>query len=141
MVVVSAGALLHDIERTKTQDITHGVVGGLILLEEGCTLKVIRVVERHVLGGFTAREASLIGLPSRSFLPETWEEKIVCVADKLGLYHWDGIDALSQWVPKVQKRVSRLQQRYGEGEPYKASMQRVVQHTKSLIWKIVESSD
>ncbi|MFX1473924.1 MAG: HDIG domain-containing metalloprotein [Promethearchaeota archaeon] len=69
--LVSIGALLHDIGRAQVHDITHGVIGGQILLEEGYSNQVVRVVERHVLGGFTTSEASLIGLPHRSFLPVT----------------------------------------------------------------------
>lgn len=141
IALVSIGAFLHDIGRAQTHDVTHGMIGGLILHKEECSGEVIRVVERHVLGGFTALEAKLVGLPHRSFLPETWEEKIVCVADKLGLYHWGGINSLSQWIPKVRNRVSKLLNRYGEDEPYKASMQRVLQYTRSLIRKIMESSD
>jgi uncharacterized protein len=131
--LVSAGALLHDIGRSETHDVTHGAVGGRILSEEGCPVTIIRVVERHVLGGFTANEASLIGLPNRSFLPVSLEERIVCVADKLGVYHWRGIDILSGWIPKIQERFSELRRRYGVVEPYLTSMQRVKEYATSII--------
>jgi uncharacterized protein len=61
--LVSIGALLHDIGRAQIHDVTHGLIGGQILLEEGYSNQLVRVVECHVLGGFTASEASLIGLP------------------------------------------------------------------------------
>lgn len=140
MALVGVGALLHDIGRAQVHDVTHGVIGGQILLKEGYSKQVIRVAERHVLGGFTAREASLIGLPRRSFLPVTWEEKIVCVADKLGRYFWGGIDVPLNWLSKVQKRCDRLRHRYGKDEPFQESMRRVEQYTRSLIQLVNESN-
>lgn len=138
--IVSAGALLHDIGRAKTHGITHGVVSGRILLKEGLPIEIIRVVERHVLGGFTASEAKLIGLPNRSFLPVTLEEKIVCVADKLGVYHWQGIDVLSDWIPKIEERFSKLKRKYGVSEPYLTSMRRVMEYT-ALLTRTISDTD
>lgn len=134
--LVSISALLHDIGRARVNDITHGFVGGQILQSEGFPIQVVRIVERHVLGGFTSAEAQLIGLPSRSFLPRTWEEKIVCVADKLGLFHWNGIVPPDKWLDEMRIRFSKLRRIYGGDEPFKSSMYRAEQYLKVLIGKI-----
>ncbi|MFW6040940.1 MAG: HD domain-containing protein [Thermoplasmatota archaeon] len=79
--LLTAGALLHDIGRTVTHDVRHGIEGGKIIREKGWDDEVARIVERHIGGGITKEEARKIGLPSRSYIPETLEEKIVCHAD------------------------------------------------------------
>lgn len=131
--LVRVGALLHDIGRARVHDITHGVVGGQILKEQGFPSSVVRIVERHVLGGFTASEAELLGLPARSFLPTSQEERIVCVADKLGHFDWDGIQEPSNWTAKLQERFAGLRKHYGGGEPFETSMRRAEQYVAALM--------
>jgi len=130
--LIRVGALLHDIGRARVHDITHGVVGGQILEEQGFPSSVIRIVERHVLGGFTASEAELVGLPRRNFLPTSQEERIVCVADKLGHSDWDGIQEPSKWSTKLQERFAGLRRHYGGGEPFETSMRRAEQYVAVL---------
>ncbi len=79
--LVTAGALLHDIGRTVTHDLEHGVEGARIVREKGWSEDLAKIVERHIGGGITKEEAEEQGLPSRSYLPETVEEKIICHAD------------------------------------------------------------
>lgn len=81
--LVEVSGLLHDVGRSRTHRIGHGVAGGEIVRKLGLPEAVARVVERHVGAGLTAEEASGFGLPRRDFVPMTWEEKIVCYADKL----------------------------------------------------------
>ena len=81
--LVEVGGILHDVGRSRTHGIGHGVVGGKIVRELGLPETIARVVERHVGAGLTAEEASGFCLPHRNFVPVTWEEKIVCYADKL----------------------------------------------------------
>ena len=133
MQLIDIGALLHDIGRAHVHDVTHGFVGGQILRKHEYPLSVILIVERHVLGGFTAIEAEKVGLPKREFVPQTWEEKIVCVADKLGVFEWDDINQPQRWLPQVNKRFDRLVQRYGVTEPFRVSMQRARQFTQELV--------
>ncbi|HHQ44911.1 MAG TPA: HD domain-containing protein [Candidatus Altiarchaeales archaeon] len=77
---VETAALLHDLGRCVTHDITHGVAGAKILEEHP---RYARVCETHIGGGITAEEAEKLGLTEIDYLPKTLEEKIVCVADKL----------------------------------------------------------
>jgi uncharacterized protein len=81
--LVEAGALLHDIGRSKTNAVDHGVVGGQIAEQEGLPEAVVRIIKRHVGGGITAEEAALFGWPRDVYVPLGLEEKIVSYADKL----------------------------------------------------------
>jgi uncharacterized protein len=81
--LIEAGALLHDIGRSKTHGVEHGVIGGQLAREIGLPEPIVRIIERHIGAGIPLHEASKIGLPERNYLPETIEEKIVSYADKL----------------------------------------------------------
>ncbi len=76
-----AGALLHDIGRTVTHGVEHGVEGGKIIREQGWDKELAHIVERHIGGGITKEEAVAQDLPARNYLPVTLEEKLVCHAD------------------------------------------------------------
>lgn len=130
--LIELGALLHDIGRTRTHDITHGYVGGQLLHQNGYPSSVVKIVERHVLGGFTPQEASLVGLPKRDFVPHSWEEIIVCVADKLGSYEWNGINQPQKWLSKMDARFAQLRERYDVSVPFQASMQRARNFARML---------
>ncbi len=80
--LVSIGALLHDIGRSRTHAIRHGVEGGMILRAMGLK-DFASFAERHVGAGIPSGEARELGLPPRNFIPRTLEEKVVCYADKL----------------------------------------------------------
>ena len=81
--LVEAGALLHDIGRSKSHAVDHGVVGAKIAELEGLPEEVVRIIKRHVGGGITAQEAEKFGWPKDVYEPVTLEEKIVSYADKL----------------------------------------------------------
>lgn len=81
--LVEAGALLHDIGRSKTNDITHGIEGVKIARACGLPLDILYIIERHIGAGIPKEEAILLGLPEKDFIPETLEEKIVAHADNL----------------------------------------------------------
>ncbi|MBO3799716.1 MAG: TIGR00295 family protein [Candidatus Brockarchaeota archaeon] len=81
--LVAAGALLHDIGRSVTHDVSHGVVGGRIIRRRQLDERLARIVERHVGGGISREEAEKLKLGFIDLIPETLEEKIVCYADKL----------------------------------------------------------
>ena len=81
--LIRKGALLHDIGRSKTHGITHAVVGVEIAKKYGYSTDVLNIIERHIGAGITESEAVKLGLPKKSYLPETLEEKIVAHADNL----------------------------------------------------------
>lgn len=97
---VISGALLHDlgIGRCHAPDIlckgsepyiAHGIIGAEMLRklakERGGDLeKYARICERHTGAGLTAADIrrQVLPLPQQDFLPETGEEKLICLADK-----------------------------------------------------------
>lgn len=81
--LVAAGALLHDVGRAVTHDVSHGVIGGQIVRRRKLDERLARIVERHVGAGISEEEAARLKLGSVNLIPETLEEKIVCYADKL----------------------------------------------------------
>lgn len=86
--IVAVGALLHDIGRTKSQGVDHGVVGARIIRDLNATSdsdleKIAKICERHVGAGITCKEAKKLGLPQGDYIPKTLEEKIVAYCDNL----------------------------------------------------------
>jgi len=114
--LVKIGALLHDIGRTQSHDINHGEVGGNLCRKLNLPEELARVVETHVMGGLKPKEAASFGLNARSFLPETIEEKVVCLADK----RVSGINKVL-----IEERFEKWFLRYGKTEFLKAQIDRV----------------
>ena len=81
--LVRQGGLLHDIGRSRTHGIEHAVAGVEIAKGLGFSAELLKVIERHIGAGITAREAVRLGLPEQDYLPLTAEEKIVSYADNL----------------------------------------------------------
>ncbi len=98
--VVAAGALLHDLGIGRCHApkigcdgpepyIVHGILGAEMLREygrrRGLDLECYaRICERHTGSGIAAAEVlrQNLPLPVRDYLPETLEEKLICLADK-----------------------------------------------------------
>jgi uncharacterized protein (TIGR00295 family) len=81
--IVELGALLHDIGRSKTNGIKHGIEGVKIAKKYGLSSKIIKIIERHIGAGISLEIAKRLGLPPKDYIPITLEEKIVCHADNL----------------------------------------------------------
>jgi len=81
--LVEAGALLHDLGRSKIHSVDHAIVGAKIAQSIGLPEPVIRIIKRHVGAGITAKEAQALGWPKDTYTPQTIEEKIVSYADKV----------------------------------------------------------
>lgn len=98
--VVRIGSMLHDIgirfchapsiHCTGSHPyLSHGVLGGELLRQYGRERNLdlecyARICERHTGSGLTEEEIrrNALPLPARDFLPETPEEKLICLADK-----------------------------------------------------------
>jgi uncharacterized protein len=82
---VEIGGLIHDIGRLKTHGLDHGIVGGKIAKELGFPEEIVKICERHVLGGLDKRDIQKF-LPEYDIdidlIPQSIEEKIICLADK-----------------------------------------------------------
>ncbi|MBR5079738.1 MAG: HDIG domain-containing protein [Victivallales bacterium] len=94
--IVENGALLHDIGIGRCHApsilcngtepyLAHGIIGAAMLRELDTSLEpYARICERHTGTGITAAEivAQSLPIPIRDYLPETPEEKLICLADK-----------------------------------------------------------
>ena len=95
--LVADGAMLHDIGIVFCDApsigcfgdepyLLHGILGAenLRAMRFDDLEKIARICERHTGSGLTAEEirASGLPLPEKDLLPETLEEKIICLADK-----------------------------------------------------------
>ncbi len=94
MKFIEEASMIHDmgIFRTNAPDIAckgeepyikHGVIGREIIENEGFPVHAL-VCERHVGIGLSKDEiiAQKLPLPHRNMLPQSIEEKIICIADK-----------------------------------------------------------
>ncbi len=81
--LVAAGAVLHDIGRSRTHGMDHGDVGGSICEDLRFSPEICRIVERHIGAGLTGKERKDLGLCAEDRIPESTEEKIVAHADNL----------------------------------------------------------
>ena len=104
MELVRVGGLLHDIGRSKTNSIEHAVIGAQILKERGFSDEIVNIVERHIGTGLSEEDSKELGLPIKSYIPQTLEEKIVSHADNLfnGVEEV-GIDfTIKKWEKKIR---------------------------------------
>jgi uncharacterized protein len=81
--LVEAGALLHDLGRSKNQTVNHALVGAEMAKSQNLPESVVKIIKRHVGGGITDKEAEKFGWPKDKYIPQTLEEKVVSYADKL----------------------------------------------------------
>lgn len=111
--LIKKGALLHDIGRSRTHDITHAIEGVKIARKYGYDEDVLNIIERHIGAGITEDEAKNLGLPVKSYVPQTLEEKIVAHADNLvsGSEEVDIDYVIEKWkrrIPDSEDNIERL---------------------------------
>ena len=124
--VLEMGAMLHDVGirlcdapgiccHGDQPYLRHGLTGAEMLREygkaHGLDLEPFaRICERHTGSGLTAREISeqRLPLPARDFLPETPEEKLICLADKF-------FSKSGNMEEKPFEKVRRSMEKFGPG--------------------------
>jgi len=106
--LVVIGAILHDMGRSKTNSVQHGVVGAQLAREMKLPEELILIIERHIGAGIPSEEAVSLGLPDREYLPQSLEEKIVAYADKL---------AAGSRRTTIDSEISRLSKELGSSHP------------------------
>lgn len=109
--LIKKGALLHDIGRSKTHGITHAIKGVEIAKKYGYNRDVLKIIERHIGAGITPEEAEKLGLPKKSYVPQTLEEKIVAHADNLisGSEEVDIDFVIRKWKRKIEDSDSNIE--------------------------------
>lgn len=121
--LIEVGALLHDIGRSKTHGFRHALAGGDILRSEGFSEDLARICETHILGGLDREDAKEVGLPERDYVPETIEEKIVCIADK---------HILEDQKVSVEERFNKWFNKYGRTKLLVKSRERIKKIQKEI---------
>ena len=106
--LVEAGALLHDIGRSRSHDVDHVVRGVEVARELGLPENLVHIIERHVGAGIPDEEAKELGFPDGHYVPESLEEKIVTYADKLIAGHCE-VD--------IEVTISQLAVKLGSDHP------------------------
>lgn len=112
--LLEAGALLHDLGRSKSHEVDHAVVGAQLANELGIADEVIKIIERHIAAGIPAADAKSLGLPEKDYIPQTIEERIVAHADNLiednkRCTIQRSVEILtSKGLPEVAERVKKL---------------------------------
>lgn len=91
MELVGRGALFHDLGKTITHEIRHGLIGAEKGAELGLPPAVNLIMEKHIRGGLTETEAIEFGLPVKDYTLHLLEERIVIYADRLVDIIHDGI--------------------------------------------------
>lgn len=81
--LIKQGALLHDIGRSITHDIDHAVKGAEIAKNYNYSKNVQNIIERHIGAGISEKEAENLNIPTKSYIPQSLEEKIVAHGDNL----------------------------------------------------------
>jgi len=131
--LVNDGAILHDIGIGRTHApgilcegdepyICHGVIGAQMLrdlIEENNLSslsaepiyleKIARICERHTGAGITAQDIvqqNLPIVPVRDLVPETMEEKLVCLADKF--YSKSGDPSKEKEMERVRRSMMKF---------------------------------
>ena len=95
MELVGKGALFHDLGKAKTHEIEHGKIGAEMGKQLGLSKAITDIMEKHIRGGLTEKEAQELRLPLKDYTLRTLEEKIVIYADRLVDIITDGIVTIS----------------------------------------------
>lgn len=80
--LVEAGALIHDIGRSRTHSIAHVFLGAEMAERMGLDGRLVRIILSHSCG-VSPGLAEEMGWPREACEPKTLEEKIIAYADKL----------------------------------------------------------
>ena len=91
MELIGRGALFHDLGKTVTHGLTHGLIGAEKGAELGLPSEVNWVMEKHIRGGLTEAEALELELPVKDYTLHLLEERIIIYADRLVDIIHDGI--------------------------------------------------
>ncbi len=123
-VLVTAGALLHDIGRAVDHSIMHANVGADMLSDAGMPAELVDIVRKHTGAGLDAQDAIEMGLPEGDYIPSSIEEKIVAHADNMVsdnrlVYHEHSVDKLMtkgavRGAERVEALHRELSTMYGE---------------------------
>lgn len=118
MELIGRGALFHDLGKTETHGITHGLLGAEKGTELGLPDTVNAIMEKHIRGGLTETEAIELDLPVKDYTLHLLEERVIIYADRLVDIIHDGIveidgehDAETRF-----KNILKKEKKYGKND-------------------------
>lgn len=100
---VEIASLLHDIGRSRTHGINHGIEGSKILRK--IYPEFSRVCETHIGAGLDKKEAASLGLPAKDYLPKNLEEKVIAHADNI--IAGDKVVNIEETIKKLMKGLGK----------------------------------
>ncbi len=118
--LIKKAALLHDIGRSKTNDIDHAIVGADLAIKHGFPKDISTIIEKHIGSGISKEEAIELGLPAKDYTPLTIEEKIISHADNLtnGSEEVDIDFVANKWkkyeINNVEESIAKLKKTHKE---------------------------
>lgn len=98
MELVGRGALFHDLGKTVTHEIRHGLIGAEKGAELGLPPEITAVMEKHIRGGLTEAEAIELGLPVKDYTLHRLEERIIIYADRI-------VDIIDDGIVKIENEM------------------------------------
>ena len=104
---VETGAILHDIGRSKSHGIDHGIKGSEILRNSEFS-EFAGVCETHLGAGIDKEEAPSLGLSAKDYIPKTLEEKVIA--------HADNLTADKEYVP-ISQTIEKMKKKLGKDHP------------------------
>ena len=118
MELIGRGALFHDLGKTVTHGIQHGLIGARKGVELGLPPEVNLIMEKHIRGGLTDSEAVELGLPVKDYTLHRIEERVIIYADRLVDIIHDGIVTISDEIDaeKRFKDILKDNIKYGKNE-------------------------
>ena len=118
MELVGRGALFHDLGKTTTHEISHGIIGAELGAKMGLPQAVTAIMEKHIRGGLTEPEAIELGLPVKDYTLHRLEERIIIYADRLVDIIHDGIVEIKEEIEAETRFVEILNgyHKYGKNE-------------------------
>lgn len=97
MELVGRGALFHDLGKTATNEIEHGLLGAEKGEALGLPAEINAIMEKHIRGGMTEAEAVEFGLPVKDYTLHRLEERIIIYADRLAdIIHEDIVEVADE---------------------------------------------
>lgn len=118
--LVVAGALLHDIGRSRDHGLGHMLAGVEIARSRNLPELLVQIIQRHVGAGITQEEAKALGLPAGDYMPRTIEEKLVSHVDNLvdGLTFVTVQEAMNRFeragLKEAAKRIGVMEEELGK---------------------------
>ena len=100
---IARGALFHDLGKARTHDIEHGQIGAEMGKALGLPNSICAVMEKHIRGGLTDKEAVELNLPVKDYTLYTLEERIIIYADRL-------VDIITEDIVPINEEIEAEEQ-------------------------------